>query len=589
MRAAIYARVSTPRQGREQTIESQLGALRDWAQANDHELHPEDIYTDDGYTGSRLDRPGLDALRDGAEDGAFEVIGVLSPDRLARKYAYQVLLLEEFKRHGLEVVFLHHPISDDPDEQLLLQIQGAVAEYERTMIAERFRRGKLQKAREGHYIGAKAPYGYRYVPKRDGVPGHLVIDEGEAEMVRALFGWLTEERMTIRQITKRLNGSSWNPRSGKHPWSPSTVHSILSHPIHAGTTYANRYRYVAAQKPWGRKSKSGENTCRVQRPKDEWIPISAPAIVDGDTHRRAQEQLARNAELSFRNNKKYSYLLRCLLTCESCGLAMHGVTNKSPHQAVRRYYQCAGKNTISSARERKCLQTSAKIEELDAAVWDHVKELMTDPGQLLEQFENYAGHASEGEEKERAEAKALEGRLKRLDREEERLIDAYQEEVISLQELKERREKLSERRKALTDQHEQKARLRRRTARAQETVKDLRAFCERIHARIEEATFEEKQSILQLLIERVIVGEDTLEIRHVIPLGGPSGRSKNPVRAPGGGLRPDGVDPVPLVTSFRKNVPKGAPESQSSISHRKLRCTHPTLFEVSQELGPRLL
>jgi site-specific DNA recombinase len=189
----------------------------------------------------------------------------------------------------------------------------------------------------------------------------------------------------------------------------------------------------------------------VERPREEWIPIAAPAIVDEDTHRRAQKQFERNAELSFRNNKRYSYLLRCLLTCESCGLAMHGVTNKSPHQATRRYFQCAGNNPISSARERKCLQTSAKIEELDAAVWDHVKSLMTDPNRLLEQFENYASHASDRKEKERAEAKALEGRLKRLAREEERLIDAYQEEVISLQELKERREKLAERRKALAD------------------------------------------------------------------------------------------------------------------------------------------
>ncbi len=586
MRAAIYARVSTPRQGREQTIESQLEALMGWARENGHELSPEDVHTDEGYTGSRLDRPGLDALRDGAEDAAFEVIGVLSPDRLARKYAYQVLLLEEFKRHGCEVVFLHHPISDDPNDQLLLQIQGAIAEYERAMIAERFRRGKLQKAREGHYIGAKAPYGYRHVPKRDGVRGHLVMDESEAEMVRTLFGWLVEERMTIRQITKRLNESSWNPRSGKHPWSPSTVHSILSHPIHAGTTYANRYRYVAPEKPRGRKSRSGENTCRVERPREEWIPIPAPAIVDEDTHRHAQEQLERNAELSFRNNKKYSYLLRCLLTCESCGLAMHGVTNRSPHQATRRYYQCAGKNPISSARERKCLQTSAKIEELDAAVWDHVKGLMMDPKRLLEQFESYASHASEGEEKGRAEAKALEGRLKRLAREEGRLIDAYQEEVISLQELKERREKLAERREALTAQHEQWVRMRRQTAQVQEVARDLRTFCERINTRIEEATFEEKQAILQLLIERVIVGEDTVEIRHVIPLGGPPRSSKNPASLPSSRLRPDGMHPVALAPSLGKHVPQRAPEAKRAVSDREHRRPHASLFEIAQQLGP---
>jgi site-specific DNA recombinase len=165
MRAGIYARVSTPRQGRQQTIESQLTVLKSWADENGYELAPENVYTDEGYSGSRLDRPGLDALRDGAEDGVFEVVGVLSPDRLARKYAYQVLLLEELGRLGCEVVLVDHPISEDPNDQLLLQIQGAIAEYERALLGERFRRGKLQKARERHFIGGRAPYGYRYIPK----------------------------------------------------------------------------------------------------------------------------------------------------------------------------------------------------------------------------------------------------------------------------------------------------------------------------------------------------------------------------------------------------------------------------------------
>ena len=159
MRAAIYARVSTERQERQQTIDSQLTALRAWASAQEHALAEVHVFRDDGYSGSRLDRPGLDGLRDAIHDAAIDVVGVFSPDRLARKYAYQVLLLEEFRRAGCEVVFLHHPISDDPNDQLLLQIQGAIAEYERAVLAERFRRGKLQRARDGHILGNKAPYG----------------------------------------------------------------------------------------------------------------------------------------------------------------------------------------------------------------------------------------------------------------------------------------------------------------------------------------------------------------------------------------------------------------------------------------------
>ncbi|MGA8312726.1 MAG: recombinase family protein [Terriglobales bacterium] len=82
----------------------------------------------------------------------FRRMNLYSPDRLARRYAYQVVLLEELRKAGCPVEFVHRPISDDPHDQLLLQIQGAVAEYERALLGERFRRGKLQKARAGHWV-----------------------------------------------------------------------------------------------------------------------------------------------------------------------------------------------------------------------------------------------------------------------------------------------------------------------------------------------------------------------------------------------------------------------------------------------------
>jgi len=218
VRVAIYARVSTERQERQQTIDSQLSALRVWAEAGGHELNDRHVFRDEGYSGARLDRPGLDALRDAVRDGEVEVLGILAPDRLARNYAYQALLLEEFRRAGCAVAFLGRAISDDPGDQLLLQIQGAVAEYERALLSERFRRGKLQKARASQFVGVHAPYGYRRLPRRDGSASQLTVDETEAEVVRMLYGWLIEERLTLRQILKRLNAGPWLPRCGRRPW-----------------------------------------------------------------------------------------------------------------------------------------------------------------------------------------------------------------------------------------------------------------------------------------------------------------------------------------------------------------------------------
>ena len=547
MRAALYARVSTERQERFQTIDSQLAALRTWAASQGHVLADEHVFRDEGYSGSRLDRPGLDALRDAVRDGAVGIVAVLTPDRLARKYAYQVLLLEEFRRAGCEVVFLQHPISDDPNDQLLLQIQGAIAEYERAVLGERFRRGKLQRARDGHYQGGCAPYGYRYVPRQDAVPGHLVVDDAEAELVRMLYGWLIDEQTTIRQILKRLNAGPHFPRSGRHPWSPSLVHHILADPVYTGTAYANRYSFIAPKRPRRERGpRTGTATCRQLKPREQWIAIPVPAIVDAQTWDRAQAQLARNAKLSFRNNSKYNYLLRCLMTCAGCGLAMFGRTYvATASQPERRYYQCHGKDCILSARPAACPSRNVKAAEIEAAVWQHVADLLTSPEQLLAQFDRFAAAAEAGTVRDRAVDQQLRARLDRVARADKRLLDAYEAGAVSLAELSERRRHLGDERLALGRQQQERDRLRGQRVQAEAVRTSLDAFCRRVRTRLDAATFADKQAILQLVIERIIVGDGTLEIRHVIPLRAPQPGSSGPVRA-APQLRTDGVDATPL-------------------------------------------
>jgi site-specific DNA recombinase len=559
MHVAIYARVSTERQERHQTIDSQLTALRAWAAGEARDLDEAHVFRDEGYSGARLDRPGLDALRDAVRDGAVEHVAVLSPDRLARRYAYQVLLLEEFRKAGCQVTFLQHPISDDPNDQLLLQIQGAIAEYERAVMGERFRRGKLQKAREGHYQCGRAPYGYRYVPRHDTAPGHLVVDEAEAELVRMIYGWLTDEQMTIRQILKRLNAGPHFPRSGRHPWSPSVVHHILADPVYAGTAYANRYTFVPPKKPRrDRGPRSHEASCRQPKPRELWIAISVPALVGADTWDRAQTQLARNAALSFRNNTKYNYLLRCLLTCRTCGLAMFGRTYKATAgQPERRYYQCHGKDCILTARPARCPSRNVKAMEIEAAVWDHVAGLLADPARLVAQFARFADLEA-GSDRDRAADQLLRTRVDRTDRADKRLLDAYEAGAVSLAEMSERRQRLAEERRGLERQQQERDRLRQQRAQAEAVRTSLEAFCARVGTRLEDASLADKQAILQLVIERIIVGDGSLEIRHVIPLspGQPNGSGTS---TPESRLRSDGVDTAPL------------PRRAQHLRHRRLQ------------------
>ena len=160
--AAIYARVSTERQEKEQTIDSQLDALHRAAREGGYEVWPGHVFTDERCSGARLDRPGLDRLRDLASEGRFEAVLVYSPDRLARRYAYQVLVMEELQRSGCEVVFLNQDLGESPEERMLLQIQGVFAEYERALIQER--------ARQGRVNWSHAPYDYRIQLKTESAP-----------------------------------------------------------------------------------------------------------------------------------------------------------------------------------------------------------------------------------------------------------------------------------------------------------------------------------------------------------------------------------------------------------------------------------
>jgi site-specific DNA recombinase len=205
MQVAAYARVSTQRQAQAQTTEQQLERLHAFAHAQGWELPPQRVFRDDGYSGATLKRPGLDQLRDVAASVSLDRILITAPDRLARNYIHQVLLVEELQRHGTVVEFLDRPMSQDPHDQLLLQIRGAVAEYERTLINERMRRGRLRKLRAGTLLPwTRPPFGYRLDPDRPRDPAGVRVDEAEAAIVRDIFAWYTDEGATLIAIAQRL-------------------------------------------------------------------------------------------------------------------------------------------------------------------------------------------------------------------------------------------------------------------------------------------------------------------------------------------------------------------------------------------------
>jgi len=224
MRVGIYARVSTDAQEARGTIGSQLETLRTRVSAEGDELVAE--FIDDGCSGARLDRPGLDDLRDAAEAGRVDAVWCLSPDRLARSYAYQILILDELARYQVPVRFTDTPPLDDPQGRLLVQIQGVIAEHERAKFVERGRRGKLYRARAGEVLSTKVPYGYRRVPRGADGPAHVVVYEPEAAVVRRVFADFLAGQ-SLRHLAVTLSADGIASPEGKPVWRLSTICRLL--------------------------------------------------------------------------------------------------------------------------------------------------------------------------------------------------------------------------------------------------------------------------------------------------------------------------------------------------------------------------
>jgi site-specific DNA recombinase len=234
MQVAVYARVSTRRQAQAQTIEQQLDRLRAHAAAHGWGLAQEHVFRDDGHSGASLRRPGLDRLRGAAAGARLDRLLITAPDRLARNYVHQVLLVEELQGHGAVVEFLDRPMSHDPHDQLLLQIRGAVAEYERTLIAERMRRGRLRKLRAGVLLPwTRPPYGYRLDPERPRDPAGVRLDEAEAAVVGDLFAWFVDEGVSVCELARRLRGLGVASPWGLSSWCLSAVRRVLTNPVYS--------------------------------------------------------------------------------------------------------------------------------------------------------------------------------------------------------------------------------------------------------------------------------------------------------------------------------------------------------------------
>jgi len=286
IRAASYSRVSSQRQADERTIDSQLVEVRARCQRDSIVVDPAFEYIDDGYSGSELYRPGLERLRDHIAASLFDRLYVHSPDRLARNFAHQAILLEEMKKHGCEVVFLNQEgLPDSPESKMLIQMQGMFAEYERAKILERTRRGRRHAATQGKVnVFGRAPYGYKYFSKSEtGGEARWEIDPVESATVRFMFEFVGQQGASLAAVCRELKTRGILTKNGNAQWDCKTVRGILLNPAYFGESRYGKKR-LTERKP-GRRANRGNPVVprkakvTVATLPEEQIIIRVPSIV----------------------------------------------------------------------------------------------------------------------------------------------------------------------------------------------------------------------------------------------------------------------------------------------------------------------
>lgn len=528
--AAIYARVSSDRQKEEQTIASQTAALLEYAEAHGYTVPPEWIFQDEGYSGSVLVRPSLERLRDLAAEESIEAVLIYSPDRLSRKYAYQVLLMEEFARQGVEVVFIQSPQATTPEEQLLVQLQGMIAEYERAQIAERTRRGKRHRAKGGLInVLCGAPYGYRYVKKSESSTAFYEVIEEEASVVCEVYRLYTEEGWTIGAIVRWLNAQGVPTRKGQSPWERTTVWAMLRNPAYQGAACFGKTERAERQKVTRLLRRRGgfspRSSATKERPREEWIPIPVPTIVSPETFALAQERLQQNKVFASRHTKELT-LLQGMLICRVCGYAYYRTSTRTSARKLY-YYRCLGSDDWRYSNGRVCTNQPVRQDYLDDLVWREVIELLENPDLVSREMDRRVQELRESNPA-RVRKEALLKAMTRVQKGVDRLLDAYQEGLLSLEQLRRRMPELKKREAALKSELQTLEASQVDRERCLRVVGNLEEFLNHLRQSAQTLHVKERQRILRLVVKEILVGPDTLTIKHSIPVSRPSGGPESP-------------------------------------------------------------
>ena len=514
---ALYARVSSQRQADENTIDSQLAALRQRICDDHFQVHHELEYCDNGYSGAQLVRPALEQLRDRLATSSIDRLYVHSPDRLSRKMAHQAILIEEFRKYECEIVFLNQGgLADTPEANLLIQMQGMIAEYEREKILERTRRGRKHSASQGNVsVFGGAPYGYRYINKSQGAgTARWDVDPIQSEHVRHMFEWVGDDRCSLSEVVRRLFARSIDTVSGKSKWDRATIRGILLNPAYHGHAIYGKQRLVPRKT--GKRAKRGDPAVPRQAKvtaatkASEQIIISVPAIIDQALFDRAGARMDENRKQQRERQSGTNYLLSGLMLCGVCGSAY---CSRRSGGGKYFYYRCIGTDKHRRGGSAVCDNSSVKGDEVESLVWSEVCALLRDPERLQTELERRGNEPGASSEQLKVLEKTVSDLRKRLDR----LIDGYESGLLE-------RTEFEHRIGPLRSRHDRElsalASLRGQACSGVEidsVSAEFVTFASSISERLDKADRSLQRDLMKLLIERIEIHREEVRLVYKVP------------------------------------------------------------------------
>jgi len=511
---AIYGRVSTSNQENEGTIESQLLAVREFAKRNGYVVVRE--YLDEGWSGDTLIRPALDQLRMEAKQKIWEGVLIYDPDRLARRYSYQELVMDELREARIEVIFVTTPAPKNPEEKVMYGMRGIFSEWERMKITERFRLGKVRKVKEGHILVSEPLYGYKYIPKNGEKQGYYEINSEEAKIVKMMFDWVGNEGLTLRAVVRRLQELGIKPRKSKRGvWNTSTLTTLFRNRAYIGEARWGSSYAVVPENPINKeKYRKMKKSSRRNKPEEEWIAskIPVPVIINRELFYKARKRLETNFELSRRNTKN-EYLLGGKIYC-ICGQRR---TGEGALHGKHLYYRCIDR-TLRHPLPKVCNEHGVNAKLADKLVWNEIAKLITSKKRLKVQAIRWLRKRQNKAKLNQGDLGAMLKEIGKLKEQDDRYNRAYGAGVFTMEKLKEYTVPIAEKINSLQLQVAKYKQEQDKVVTMLPDDSEIESFAGEARKDIKTYDFAKKRELIMKSINKIIGVKTELKVAGCIPI-----------------------------------------------------------------------